>query len=503
MSLSAPPARSNAATPATALAASQKSLHWPWVALAILICAVYLATTGALPLLGRDEPRYVQIGRAMLESGDWITPKLGGFHWFEKPVLLYWMVASSFAIFGFSEWAARLGPALCGLGSAALLWWMVRPINENAARWSALVAASSVGLLAFSHGATFDIALTFCLTLALAAWWRAQIETDGKFERRLLMLFWAAIGLAFLSKGLVAFVLPALTLALYAGLRAAFRQKSARLKVGFWWGFPLALGVGALWYGPVIWANGMEFVQIFFVQHHFARFTSDKFKHHQPLWFYLEILPLLLLPWTPFLLGALAQTRRHWDAATSQGRLLIYAWAWTLAPIAFFSLSGSKLPGYILPAVPGACVIIGLYLSEWAQSAARRRCAGALGALTLLGGAWLATSSLGVTLAERDSVRGLFAVAHEQGLDGVRVANYAVMPRAAQFYAARTLLYGADGEPLELKTLAQVAALTRDEPLLLLVASDKRAFLKTPSLRVQEIARNGKTQLVLVRRALR
>lgn len=469
--------------------------------LAILIAAVYLGTTGALPLLGRDEPRYVQIGRDMLESGDWITPRLGGFHWFEKPVLLYWMVASSFGIFGFSEWAARLGPALCGLGIAELLWWMVRPLNENAARWSAFVAASSAGLLAFSHGATFDIVLTFCLTLALAAWWRAQIELDAKRARHFLALFWAGVGLAFLSKGLIAFVLPALTLAIYVGLRAITRQKSERLKVGFWWGLPLALLVGALWYGPVIWRDGGEFVNIFFVQHHFARFTSDKFRHHQPLWFYLEILPLLLLPWTPFLLLAMAQTRRQLSAATPQARLLIYAWAWTLAPIAFFSLSGSKLPGYILPALPGACVVIGLVLPRWAQSVGRRRFAGALGALILLGGAGLATSSAGVALAERDSVRGLFAVAHERGLDGVRVANFATMPRAAQFYAARTLLYGNDGEPLELETPAQIALLTRNEPLLILVSPAKRALLNTPQLRVEKIAGNGKTQLVLVRRA--
>ena len=183
-----------------------------------------------------------------------------------------------------NEWAARLGPALCGLGSAALLWWMVRPLNEAAARWSALVAASSLGLLVFSHGATFDIVLTFCLTLALCAWWRAQIELDAKRARRFLALFWVGVGLAFLAKGLIAFVLPALTLVIYAGLRA--RTGGPKIQIGLWWGLPLALGVGAIWYGPVIWANGWEFVNIFFVQHHFARFTSDKFKHHQPLWFY-------------------------------------------------------------------------------------------------------------------------------------------------------------------------------------------------------------------------
>lgn len=486
-------------------AASSKLSFW-WIILAILVAMVYLGTTGALPLVGRDEPRYVQIGRAMLESGDWITPRLGGFHWFEKPILLYWMVASSFGIFGFSEWAARLGPALCGLGSAAPLWWMTRPVSEVAARWSALVAASSLGLLAFSHGATFDIVLTFCVSLALAAWWRAQIEPDAKRARRFLAFFWAGVGLAFLSKGLIAFVLPALTLALYVGVCALSGKEKPRLKLGLWWGLPLAIAVGALWYGPVIWSNGMEFVNIFFVQHHFARFISDKFKHHQPPWFYLEILPLLLLPWTPFWLMAIGKTRLRsgvntLGVATPQARLLVFAWAWTLAPIAFFSLSGSKLPGYILPALPGACLVVGLFLQEWAHTLARRRFVGALAGVTLIGVALLTLSPAGVAIAERDSVRALFAITHERGLDGLRVANFRTVSRPAQFYAARTLMYGADGEPLQLETSAQLALLVKNEPLLLLVSPSKRALLETPELRVTDVSRSDKTQLVLVSRA--
>ena len=492
--------RSRLDTDANQTAPSGAKISFWWIALAILAVAVYLGTTGALPLVGRDEPRYVQIGRNMLESGDWITPRLGGFDWFEKPITLYWMVAASFGAFGVNEWAARLGVALCGLGSAALLWWMVRPISEGAARWSALVAASCVGLLAFSHGATFDIVLTFCVALASCAWWKSHIEPDAKRARRFLVLFWVGVGLAFLAKGLIAFILPALTLAFYAGLCALTRQKAGGFKVGFWWGLPLAVLVGALWYAPVI-ARNATFVQIFFVEHHFARFTSDKFKHHQPFWFYLEILPLLLLPWTPFLLGAIWKTRQHLRAATPNARLLIYAWAWTLAPVAFFSLSGSKLPGYILPALPGACVIVGLFLQDWADTLGRRRFAGALAALTLIGGALLALSPQGIAIAERDSTRGLFAVAAARGLGGLRVASFRTTARTAEFYAAKTLIYDKDGEPLQLETPAQIAALTRDQPLLVLVAPDKRALLAAPALRVEDVASSGKTQLVLVRRA--
>ena len=479
---------------------TQKPSQWRWIALAIFVAVVYLGTIGTLPLVGRDEPRYVQIGRAMLESGDWITPRLGGFNWFEKPVLLYWMVAASLGAFGVNEWAARLGVALCGLGSVALLWWMVRPVNEGAARWSALAVASSLGLLVFAHGATFDIVLTFCLTLALAAWWKSHIEPDGKRATRWLMLFWVGVGLSFLAKGLIAFILPALTLAIYAGLGAVTGQKAGKLKIGVWWGFPLAILVGALWYGPVM-ARNPSFFQIFFIEHHFERFTSDKFKHHQPFWFYLEIVPIMLLPWTPFLLGAFWKTRAHLRAATPQARLLVYAWAWLLAPVVFFSASGSKLPGYILPALPGACVIVGVFVQEWANTLGRRHFAGALAILTLAGSAALTLSPAGSKLAENDSTRSLFAAARARGLENLRVANFQTTSRPAQFYAARTLIYGKDGEPLSVETPIELADLAREQPLLVLVSPQRRAELNAPMLRVEEVARTPKIQLVLVRAA--
>lgn len=459
---------------------------------------VYLTTTGALPFVGRDEPRYVEIGREMLQSGDWITPHLGGFTWFEKPVLLYWMVASSFGLFGVSEWAARLGPALCGLVTAALVWWMLRPTSEKWARLSALVLLSSGGMMALSHAANFDIVITACLTLALAAWWKAQIEPAR--ASRFLALCWTGIGLAFLAKGLIAFILPLGTVGLYAFLRRE------RVKLKFWWGLPLALAVSLVWYGPVIWVNGERFVNIFFVQHHFQRFTSNKYKHHQPPWFYLEILPLFALPWTPFLLGALWKMRRSIlprASSVAEGtaaRLKVFALAWMLVPVAFFSLSGSKLPGYILPSLPGAAILVAAALNEWTTNIRRERFVGALAVFMFVTVAIATTTAPGIARAEKDSGRHLFRVAQERGLGHLHTVAFSTTLRGAEFYGASSLVYGKDGEPLRLEKASEVRQLAQAEPILILVKDEDRKALAESGLTIKDVAQNGEISLVLARR---
>lgn len=163
-----------------------------WLFFGLLIVFVYFYALGAIPLVGPDEPRYSQIAREMLERADWITPKLGGFDWFEKPALLYWLQIASYKIFGIGEFAARFGSAVFGLGTIFCLWILGRNsaaenteknreiennenLSENSvaksdfANWLALIAASSIGLIAFSRGASFDIILTFPLTAALVA----------------------------------------------------------------------------------------------------------------------------------------------------------------------------------------------------------------------------------------------------------------------------------------------------------------------------------------------
>src|SRR6476620_3338451 len=143
--------------------------RWTWVKVLAVVSTVIVYFFGlTIPLVGPDEPRYAQVAREMYERSDWVTPTLGGSTWFEKPALLYWLEIASYNVFGVSEFAARFGSALFGLGTILCLWLIAKTARDVIfANWTALIAASSIVLIVFSHGASFDIILTFPMTAAL------------------------------------------------------------------------------------------------------------------------------------------------------------------------------------------------------------------------------------------------------------------------------------------------------------------------------------------------
>jgi 4-amino-4-deoxy-L-arabinose transferase-like glycosyltransferase len=154
-----------------------------WLLLFLAVVSFYLYGLGRLPLVGPDEPRYAQVAREMFLRRDLITPTLGGHPWFEKPVLLYWVMIASFRAFGVSEWSARLGPAIAGLLTIAAVYWLSRRLELKQASeqqgfgfFSALVIASSGGLIVFSRGASFDIVVTMTVTFALSFFLASEIE---------------------------------------------------------------------------------------------------------------------------------------------------------------------------------------------------------------------------------------------------------------------------------------------------------------------------------------
>src|SRR5215204_370276 len=225
-----------------------------WIIFAALTVVVYF-TGLTIPLLGPDEPRYAEVAREMFERGDWVTPTLGGFDWFEKPALLYWLQIASYKIFGVSEFAARFGSALFGLGTVLSLWILGKhsatestekhsetknidefPVNSvfsaaknDFANWLALIAASSFGLIVFSRGASFDIILTFPVTAALVSFFIWEISHGGHGETQskkklfskisvssvALFCFYFFIGAALIAKGLVGIVFPFAIVAFY------------------------------------------------------------------------------------------------------------------------------------------------------------------------------------------------------------------------------------------------------------------------------------------------
>lgn len=431
-----------------------------YIFLFIIVIAFYVYGLGKLPLLGPDEPRYAQIAREMLLNRDLITPTLGGHTWFEKPALLYWLIAGGFKVFGVSEWSARLGPAICGVLTILAVWCAAREVDRGMGFWSVIVTASCLGLIVFSRAASFDVVVTMTTTWSLAFFLLHELPTT-KRKRLLLAGFYSFVGLSLMAKGLVGIVIPFGVVGFYYLLKIFFRKGAKAQRKSFLgafaplrenysvltslvWGIPLALAVAAIWYGPVIARHGWSFIDEFFVQHHFARYVSNKYHHPQPIWFYPVIILMLALPWTGHLIAALAKVRSwNWRGDDSLSVFRVFSLAWFLLPIIFFSFSGSKLPGYIVPAVPAAALLVSDRLTMVRNSKWPLLIAGTTAALVLI-----VLHFAAAPYANRESVRDLLTLADARGYANAPVLAQRSDDRSAEFYAYGRVIYNAHGEPV-------------------------------------------------------
>src|ERR1035437_1184438 len=313
-----------------------------WVVLP-LAYLLYFYPLGATGLLGPDEPRYASIAREMARSGDWITPRLRGAPWFEKPALLYWLSGAGFRLGLNTELAPRLPGALMAVAFLAFYWWTLRREFGCRSAWLASLILGSSGMwVAYSQngGTDLPLAATFSAAMLLAMPWVARRDT-GQLPPAAAMF-----GLAVLAKGLVPLTLAA-PLLLGRHVRDWLR-----------WRVVLAFVLVALpWYALCYWRNGWSFLHEFFVVHHFSRVTSGALMHARPVWFYLPILVVGLLPWTP-LLGLMARRSVYRD------RRRVFLAVWVLVVLVLFSISVNKLPGYILPLLPAAAALMALALDE-------------------------------------------------------------------------------------------------------------------------------------------
>ncbi|MFN0109105.1 MAG: ArnT family glycosyltransferase [Blastocatellia bacterium] len=335
------------------------------LALLALCAGVFFYGLGGLPFIGPDEPRYAQVAREMFISGDWVTTKLGGINWFEKPALTYWLSAAGYKLFGENEFGARFFIAVFATIGALLVYGFGKRIRS--ARFGFLSAAvlTTCGMWpGFARVATFDMPLSVAMTLALASFlvWEQNEEQQSRNRFWFLMCF--ALGLGVLAKGLVGIVLPCAVIVLYSlltrRLKILFKPKLLLI------GAVIFLATAATWYAPVIAKHGREFINEFFIGHHFQRYLSNKYKHPQPAYFFFLVALAGSFPWTFYLLGSAWNSIRNWREALAD-RLRLFLWLWVLVTIGFFSFSGSKLPGYVLPIFPAIALLVGLELERWWQ----------------------------------------------------------------------------------------------------------------------------------------
>ncbi|MGB7603561.1 MAG: glycosyltransferase family 39 protein [Candidatus Sulfotelmatobacter sp.] len=318
---------------------------------------------GQFGLIGADEPRYAQVAREMLERYDFVTPVLGGQTWLEKPPLYYWQAMVAYRIFGVSDWSARLPSAVDATLLVLAVYFFLRRFRRGSEVDGALIVASCAGITGYARAASMDMALAAAFTMGMLAWW-AWHETG---KRTYLAVFFGFMALGTLAKGPVAPFLACVVIAAYA---SAVREPRVVFKTFWMPGILLFCVIALPWYLAVQVRNP-QFFREFIVAHNLGRFSKNIYHHTEPFWYYLPVTALALVPWIVFVAAAFVQSVREWwiaRYATDSSKVIpeyrfgIFLCCWLIVPVIFFSISQSKLPGYILPAIPAGALLLADYL---------------------------------------------------------------------------------------------------------------------------------------------
>jgi 4-amino-4-deoxy-L-arabinose transferase-like glycosyltransferase len=320
----------------------------------------WFATLDARHLFHPDEGRYAEIAREMAISGDWLTPRLNDLKYFEKPPLQYWVTAAAFRAFGVHEWVARLWPAIAGLIAILSIGFAGRALGGiTLGAYAGVALATTVWHVVISQIVTLDSGLSCFLAVAFSAFVIAQQEpTDGNASRRWMWLVAAALAGATLSKGLIALVIPSGALVVYTALTRDFAVWR-RLHLAS--SFALYLALAAPWFIAVSRAND-EFFHFFFIHEHFERFLSGSHERPGPWYYFVPWFVIGMMPWLTVVLFGARQAWREGEPNAQGFSWQRFALAWAAFVFLFFSLSGSKLPSYILPMFPPLALVVGWLL---------------------------------------------------------------------------------------------------------------------------------------------
>ncbi len=332
--------------------------------LLLLLLAAVLIWFGNLEyrkLIRPDEGRYAEIPREMVASGDWTTPRLNELKYFEKPPLQYWATAVAYEVFGEHQWTSRLWTALTGFAGILLAWFAgTRLFGREAGIYAALLLGSSMLYAMMAHINTLDMGVTFFITLGIFSLLLAQREEHDMQRRNWMLLAWAALALSVLSKGLMGLVLPGAALFLYSVF-----NRDIRIWTRMHWlsGLLVFFLIATPWFVLVMRANP-EFFHFFFIHEHLERFTTKVHGRFQPWYYFVPILLLGMLPWTPLMFDALLRSWRSGGQKLKEFSAVRFLLVWTVFIYVFFSISDSKLPSYLLPMFPPLALLMGKRIAE-------------------------------------------------------------------------------------------------------------------------------------------
>ena len=339
-----------------------------------LVAALLLFRLGDAPLTGPDEPRYARVAVEMHRAQAWVVPTLQGRPWLEKPPLYYWLAGMAFARLGETEAAARLPSAVAAVALAGIVALLGARLYGGAAGLHAgFVAGTALLPFVYGRAAAMDMLLAAAVTAATGL---VGLRALGIAGPSAMAAAGACAGAGMLAKGPLGALLPALVAGALVALTPERRTVWRRLAGGLIPAVVATMVVAGPWYAAILRTQGREFVDVFLVNHNLARFASTIHHHPGPVFYYVPLLVGGLFPWSGLLVPGLARLR----ARDPRDALLL---AWLLAPLVFFSLAASKLPGYILPCIPPLAIAAGRAADELVRGEARRWAARATGLVTV------------------------------------------------------------------------------------------------------------------------
>jgi 4-amino-4-deoxy-L-arabinose transferase-like glycosyltransferase len=355
--------------------------------LLLITWLAFFWNVGSIGIIDETEPLFAEASRQMVATGDWITPYYNDVTRFDKPILIYWLQALAFSVFGINEWAVRLPSTLSAFGLTCLgfytLWLFgVNPGANSSPNpdniypksqflFSAWIGAALMALnplaIAWGRVGVSDSLLTACIGGGLMSFFIAYASSNPRRKTIWYMAFYILIGLAALTKGPVGIVLPGAIALVFLGYVGHLKAVLREMKLV--WGMLIVLLINIPWYALVIWRNGENFINSFFGYHNVERFTSVVNYHGGPWYIYFPILLAGFAPWSIYLPLALAETkfwqRRYWQQTPRSNHLMLFSTIWLLIIFVFFSVAVTKRPNYILPLIPAAAMLLGIMWSSY------------------------------------------------------------------------------------------------------------------------------------------
>ena len=326
--------------------------------LVLIYSLLWFGTLNYRHLIPSDEGRYAEMAREMLVTGDWITPRYNGYKYFEKPPLQIWATATAFQVFGIGEWQARLWTGLTGFLTILFIGFTGARLYSARAGWlGALVLASSPMWVISGHMNSLDMGLSAFLVMALCSLLLSQSYESKTTSRNWMWACWVLMALATLSKGVIGVAIPGMVFVVYSITAWDWRIWKRLHLIS---GTALFLLITAPWFILVAERNS-EFLQFFFIHEHLQRFTETAHSRTGPIYYFIPLLFIGFLPWLAQIPGAISLAWKERSSQFSSGWLLV---CWFAVIMGFFSLSQSKLPGYIIPVFPALAMLVGKHFDK-------------------------------------------------------------------------------------------------------------------------------------------